>query len=76
MAEESSETSDESLDATSERFDPLKALYSTKVRLPSSEAPIYDNVAKFENVLKGVSNARTKVRKYTLIRALVIRLDF
>jgi hypothetical protein len=73
MADESSETSDESLDATSERFDPLKALYSSKVRLPSSEAPIYDNVAKFENVLKGVSNARTKVRKRQLYHVMSIR---
>ena len=51
---ESSESSDESLDATSEKFDPLKALYSTKVKLPSS-AKIYDNIAKFESILKGIS---------------------
>ncbi|XP_012219562.1 U7 snRNA-associated Sm-like protein LSm11 isoform X2 [Linepithema humile] len=51
---ESSDTSDESLDATSEKFDPLKALYSTKVKL-SSSAPIYDNIAKFESILKGIS---------------------
>ncbi|TGZ47334.1 U7 snRNA-associated Sm-like protein LSm11 [Temnothorax longispinosus] len=58
MADEESETSDESLDAGSEKFDPLKALYSPKVRLASS-APIYDNVSKFESVLKNV-NAPTK----------------
>lgn len=56
---ESSDTSDESLDATSEKFDPLKALYSTKVKL-SSSAPIYDNIAKFESILKGIS-VSTKV---------------
>ncbi|XP_011166072.1 U7 snRNA-associated Sm-like protein LSm11 [Solenopsis invicta] len=53
MADEDSETSDESLDAGSEKFDPLKALYSPKMRLASS-APIYDNVSKFESVLKGI----------------------
>ncbi|XP_024878070.1 U7 snRNA-associated Sm-like protein LSm11 [Temnothorax curvispinosus] len=61
MADEESETSDESLDAGSEKFDPLKALYSPKVRLASS-APIYDNVSKFESVLKNV-NAPTKSDK-------------
>ncbi|XP_071557447.1 U7 snRNA-associated Sm-like protein LSm11 [Temnothorax nylanderi] len=61
MADEDSETSDESLDAGSEKFDPLKALYSPKVRLASS-APIYDNVSKFESVLKNV-NAPTKSDK-------------
>ncbi|KAL6266578.1 hypothetical protein P5V15_003425 [Pogonomyrmex californicus] len=53
MADEDSETSDESLDAKSEKFDPLKALYSPKMRLISS-APMYDNIAKFESILKGV----------------------
>lgn len=60
MADEDSETSDESLDAGSEKFDPLKALYSPKVRLTSS-APIYDNISKFESILKGI-DAPTKVR--------------
>lgn len=60
MADEDSETSDESLDAGSEKFDPLKALYSPKMRLASS-APIYDNVSKFESVLKGIITS-TKVR--------------
>ncbi|XP_020295166.1 U7 snRNA-associated Sm-like protein LSm11 [Pseudomyrmex gracilis] len=57
MADDSSETSDESLDATSERFDPLKALYSTKVLRLLPSAPTYDNVSKFESVLKGVSGS-------------------
>jgi len=60
MADENSETSDESLDAGSEKFDPLKALYSPKVRLAST-VPIYDNISKFESILKGI-DAPTKVR--------------
>ncbi|XP_050446612.1 U7 snRNA-associated Sm-like protein LSm11 [Cataglyphis hispanica] len=63
MADES-DTSDESLDAGSDKFDPLKALYSPKIRLDPS-APIYDNVSKFEAVLKGI-NASTKSSKSTV----------
>ncbi|KAG5305609.1 PREDICTED: U7 snRNA-associated Sm-like protein LSm11 [Acromyrmex echinatior] len=58
MADEGSDTSDESLDVRSEKFDPLKALYSSKVRLASS-VPLYDNISKFESVLKGI-NVSTK----------------
>ncbi|KAL0110058.1 hypothetical protein PUN28_013591 [Cardiocondyla obscurior] len=54
MADEESGTSDESLDATSANFDPLKALYSPKIRLAPA-APIYNNVAKFESFLKGIT---------------------
>ncbi|XP_032666200.1 U7 snRNA-associated Sm-like protein LSm11 [Odontomachus brunneus] len=50
---DSSEESDESLDARSDKFDPLKALYSSKGRLSSHNVPIYDNISKFESVLKG-----------------------
>lgn len=60
MADEDSETSDESLDVKSEKFDPLKALYSPKLRLASS-VPIYDNISKFESILKGI-DVSTKVR--------------
>lgn len=60
MAEEDSSTSDESLDVTSEKFDPLKALYSTK-SISKKKAPVYDNVSKFEAVLSGLSG-RSKVR--------------
>lgn len=52
-----SDTSDESLDAGSDKFDPLKALYSSKMRLVSS-APTYDNISKFEAVLKGINVTR------------------
>lgn len=57
---DSSEESDESLDARSDKFDPLKALYSTKGRLLSYNAPIYDNVSKYES-MQGKSAASTKV---------------
>ncbi|XP_011265617.1 U7 snRNA-associated Sm-like protein LSm11 [Camponotus floridanus] len=63
MADES-DTSDESLDAGSDKFDPLKALYSSKTRLVSS-APTYDNVSKFEAVLKGI-HVSTKSSKSTV----------
>ncbi|CAL1687990.1 unnamed protein product [Lasius platythorax] len=59
-----SDTSDESLDAGSDKFDPLKALYSPKMRLTSS-APTYDNVSKFEAILKGI-NVSPKSSKSTV----------
>ncbi|XP_066595191.1 U7 snRNA-associated Sm-like protein LSm11 isoform X2 [Prorops nasuta] len=60
MADEgdNSSTSDESLDATSEKFDPLKALYSKKLKLLTINAPVYDNVSKFESVTKGFFNSK------------------
>lgn len=61
MADESSETSDESLDATSDKFDPLKALYSFKMRLPSSDAPIYDNVSKYESASSDIGGTSSRV---------------
>lgn len=58
MADES-DTSDESLDAGSDKFDPLKALYSPKMRIEPT-APTYDNISKFEAMMKGI-NVLTKV---------------
>ncbi|KAG8034597.1 hypothetical protein G9C98_007673 [Cotesia typhae] len=46
---------DETLDPTSQLFDPLKALYSDKTKIPVKKAPIYDNITKFESVLKGIA---------------------
>lgn len=57
----SEDESDESLDARSEKFDPLKVLYSPKSRLASSSAPVYDNISKFESALYSRS-VSTKVR--------------
>ncbi|XP_029037261.1 U7 snRNA-associated Sm-like protein LSm11 [Osmia bicornis bicornis] len=62
--DESSSTSDESLDVKSVKFDPIKALYSSKIQLSSSKAPIYDNVCKFESVLLGLA-AKTKKKNIT-----------
>lgn len=59
--DESSSTSDESLDATSVKFNPMKALYSKKIQLSASKAPIYDNVSKFEAVISGLAGQK-KVR--------------
>lgn len=59
--DESSSTSDESLDVKSVKFDPMKALYSTKIDLSVTKAPIYDNVSKFEAVMSGLSG-QMKVR--------------
>lgn len=59
--DESSSTSDESLDVKSVKFDPMKALYSRKIDLSVTRAPIYDNVSKFEAVMSGLSG-QTKVR--------------
>ncbi|KAG6801983.1 U7 snRNA-associated Sm-like protein LSm11 [Apis mellifera caucasica] len=58
--DESSSTSDESLDVKSVKFDPLKALYSTKIKLSGTKAPIYDNVSKFEAVMSGLSKQSKK----------------
>ncbi|OAD61830.1 hypothetical protein WN48_08923 [Eufriesea mexicana] len=64
--DESSSTSEESLDVQSVKFDPMKALYSTKIQLSGRKAPIYDNVSKFEAVLSGLS-ARPKKKDQTVI---------
>lgn len=61
MADDESSTSDESLDAKSDKFNPMKALYSSKMQLSSRKAPIYDNIAKYEAVMSGLSG-QLKVR--------------
>ncbi|KOX79387.1 U7 snRNA-associated Sm-like protein LSm11 [Melipona quadrifasciata] len=58
--DESSSTSDESLDVKSVKFDPMKALYSRKIDLSVTKAPIYDNVSKFETVMSGLSGQMKK----------------
>lgn len=55
MADPEDSSSGDSTDVYSEKFDPLKALYSDKARIPVPEAPVFDNISKFESaVLKGV----------------------
>ncbi|CAK9810244.1 U7 snRNA-associated Sm-like protein LSm11 [Anthophora plagiata] len=61
--DESSSTSDESLDVRSVKFNPIKALYSTKINLSESKAPIYDNVCKFVNVITGTAQEFRKKNK-------------
>jgi hypothetical protein len=51
MAEEEDNTSGDSIDAFSDKFDSLKALYSEKVNVPVPDAPVFDNVSKFESVV-------------------------
>lgn len=53
-----SEEEEESLDFTSPKFDPLKALYSKNVRLPIPNAPVLDNIHKYRSSL----NPREKKR--------------
>nr|XP_003699921.1 PREDICTED: U7 snRNA-associated Sm-like protein LSm11 [Megachile rotundata] len=62
--DESSSTSDESLDIKSVKFNPIKALYSSKIQLSALKAPVYDNVSKFESVLLGLS-AKSKKKNVT-----------
>ncbi|KAF7387875.1 hypothetical protein HZH66_010642 [Vespula vulgaris] len=58
--DDNSSTSDDSLDFNSDKFDPIKALYSSKIRLPSAYAPIYDNVCMFESRMKNPTRAKKK----------------
>ncbi|XP_076232417.1 U6 snRNA-associated Sm-like protein LSm11 [Calliopsis andreniformis] len=61
--DESSTTSEDSLDAKSEKFNPMKALYSSKMQLSLVKAPIYDNISKFEAVMSGLSGQSKNVNK-------------
>nr|KAF7412900.1 hypothetical protein H0235_012751 [Vespula pensylvanica] len=58
--DDNSSTSDDSLDFNSDKFDPIKALYSSKIRLPSAYAPIYDNVCMFESRMKNPTRVKKK----------------
>ncbi|XP_076653902.1 U6 snRNA-associated Sm-like protein LSm11 [Halictus rubicundus] len=60
MADTDSSSSDESLDVTSDKFNPLRALYSPKLLLTHPKAPLYDNVSKFESILSGMSSKSKK----------------
>lgn len=54
---------DPELDIRSEFFNPLKALYSPDTPIPVKDAPIYNNVAEFESMLRR-QNAGTSVRVF------------
>lgn len=57
------------LDVTSEKFDPLLALYSTTVPLPYPNVKCFNNIAEYESFLKGgrgrakPENVEKKLRK-------------
>ncbi|XP_058795872.1 U7 snRNA-associated Sm-like protein LSm11 [Phymastichus coffea] len=56
MAEENEDTSEDSTDVFSSKFDPLKAFYTDGLKVPDAEAPIFDNISKFETFcLKGLT---------------------
>ncbi|XP_033226899.1 U7 snRNA-associated Sm-like protein LSm11 [Belonocnema kinseyi] len=73
--EEERSSSDESLDARGDKFDPVKALYSLKVKIPVESAPIFDNLGKFESKLKGtaatVEEGECSTRKFLPHQGLV-----
>lgn len=59
-----STSSEESTNVFSSKFNPLTALYSEKTVIPVPEAPLYDNVSKFESVvLRGTATKQSKDKK-------------
>uniref|UniRef100_A0A1B6CYT2 Sm domain-containing protein n=1 Tax=Clastoptera arizonana TaxID=38151 RepID=A0A1B6CYT2_9HEMI len=60
-----SDDSDESLNLSSQFFNPLRALYSPKVKLPDSKAPIQDNLTKFNLSEDGTLTIKGKAIKKT-----------
>lgn len=54
---------DERLDPLSKNFDPLAALYSNAVELPDPDAPVLDNISKFEVLSTGVEVKPKLVKK-------------
>lgn len=46
------DSSGDSLDVSSSRFDPLKALYAKNIKIPVPNAPVFDNVAIFTSRMK------------------------
>ncbi|XP_043274659.1 U7 snRNA-associated Sm-like protein LSm11 [Venturia canescens] len=63
MADEGNSSSDESLDLSSKKFDPVKALYSQKLVIPMPSAPVYDNLSKYESVLTGSAAGPSKAKE-------------
>ncbi|XP_075990236.1 U6 snRNA-associated Sm-like protein LSm11 [Anticarsia gemmatalis] len=45
---DSSSTSESEVSACSSNFNPIKALYSTKTKVPVENAPMYENISHFE----------------------------
>jgi len=47
---------DPELDITNEKFNPLKALYSKEIKIPSKKLIKFDNTSQFEVALKKIGN--------------------
>lgn len=50
------DTADEELDMTSDKFNPLKAIYSKKMKVPYEKVQKFDNVSSFMARLKVAGN--------------------
>lgn len=48
---------DEELDVSSDKFNPLKALYSDKIKFPSKNRKKFDNLSSFISHIKKAGNA-------------------
>lgn len=46
------QVSDPELDIRSEYFNPLKALLSPELHMPIKDAPMYNNIAHYESVMR------------------------
>nr|XP_021188138.2 U7 snRNA-associated Sm-like protein LSm11 [Helicoverpa armigera] len=58
-----SSTSESEVSACSSSFNPLKALYSDKVKIPVESAPLYENIVQYEAALKKTNEIITVGQK-------------
>ncbi|CAH1401715.1 unnamed protein product [Nezara viridula] len=61
------EEKDEKLNPLSSGFDPLSALYAQDIPIPNQDAPVYDNIAKFEHTSAGVSIKQIKKKEKPVV---------
>ncbi|GBP85673.1 hypothetical protein EVAR_99795_1 [Eumeta japonica] len=52
-SKDNSDTSESEVSVCSSTFDPLKALYSSKTKVPVENAPMYENIKQFESAMSG-----------------------
>lgn len=64
----SSSSSESEISASSSKFDPLKALYSKKTKVPVQNAPLYDNLQQFESAQKYKSSSIIPVGHHELVK--------
>lgn len=57
MQEELEDTDDEELNVTSEKFNPLKALYSKKFKVPCENVKSFDNLHSLMSTIEKAGNA-------------------